>query len=59
MTDADRFVEITSLLNRAGRLADDDTQLARLIGEAGLAALGRAHVAAEREGREVGLILTE
>ncbi len=53
MTESERYVEITSLLNKAGTLADDNPNLADLIFVASKAALEWAVVAANREGRDI------
>ncbi len=55
MTDAERFVKITSLLNEAGTLATatDDPELVGLIGDAVVVAWKRARSRAELEGREI------
>ena len=53
MTEAERYVEITSLLNKAGTLAEPTSELHRLIGDAVLIAYGAAVVAADKEGRKI------
>ena len=53
MTRAERYVEITSLLNKAGALAGADKTLADLIGDAAVMAWKRALIEAKKEGREI------
>ena len=53
MTEAERYVEITSLLNRAGTLARNEPDLTGPIGDAVKIAYFRALAAAEKEGREI------
>ena len=53
MTEAERYVEITSLLNKAGTLSAPTSELHRLIGDAVLIAWARASAAAQKEGREI------
>ena len=53
MTDAERYTEITSLLNKAGTLARSNKALADLIGDAVVVAWGRALHEAKKEGREI------
>ena len=53
MTEAERYVEITSLLNKAGTLSTPTSELHRLIGDAVVIAFGAAQAAAHKEGREI------
>ncbi len=53
MTDAERFVKITSLLNEAGTLSTPTSERHRLIGDAVVIAFGAAYAAAKKEGREI------
>ncbi len=53
MTEAERYVEITSLLNNAGTLAGEDARLTDLIFDAAKFAFSRAQTAAQKEGREI------
>jgi hypothetical protein len=57
MTDAERYANITSLLNTAGRmatqLAEPNPEVVEKIGDAAVIAFGALRTAAANEGRDI------